>query len=299
MKKYINILGEFISKGVILIVIALLTMPLIIKADSQEKKKIKYRMSLTYNKFFDGSKSLTVGMRYRKETSFVNISNALIGFYLITDKGEIKLADIKTNENGKALLRIAADYKLPWDADNYCTFAARFDGNEEGKATDEEILIKDIDIDFNFTEDSEEKYINVSITESGDSGARIPIYDALVNGYVERMFSLLPIIEDFSDEDGKLISEFPNDLPGDSLGNLIVIVSIIESDEYGTVEMKKTIDWGIPVDFSETETPRALWTDEAPVWMAITVLIILLGAWLNFALAIYKVSKIKGLSKSA
>ena len=111
------------------------------------------------------------------------------------------------------------------------------------------------------------------------------------------MFSLLPIIEDFSDEEGKLISDFPNDLPGDSVGNLTVIVSIIESDEYGTVEKQKTIDWGIPVDFSEAETPRALWTDEAPIWMAWAVYVILAGAWLNFMYAVYKVVKVKRLGK--
>jgi len=300
MKKYINTTREFARGLVPLSVLIALMMPILLMADtSQESKKIKYRMNLAYHKFTDGDKSLTARLYYREGTKFINVSNVIVGFYLVTEDDELQLAEVETNEDGNAILRIAAGYQLPWDSDNYCAFVARFNGNEEGKPVDEEIMIKNINIDFDFTEDDGEKYINIQISEAGDSGEIIPVYDAEVYGYVERMFSLLPVGEDFSDEDGKLTYEFPKDLPGDSLGKLVVIVRINESDEYGTVEMKKTIDWGMPVDFSESITPRALWTDEAPVWMALAVFIILAGAWFNFLYAVYKVVKVKKLGKQA
>ena len=283
---------------VVFSIISALMLPFFAKADVEEKSmKVKYRLNLAYHKFTDGNKSLTARLFYRDDTKFVNVSNALVGFYLLGEEDEIQLAEVKTDEDGNAILLIAAGYPLPWDADNYCTFIARFAGDEKGKATDEEIMIKNINIDFDFTIEDEEKYVNVNITEAGDSGQLIPVYDAEVYGYVERMFSLLPVGEDYSDEEGKLTFEFPKDLPGDSLGNLIVYVKIIESDEYGTLEMKKTIDWGIPVDFSESKTTKSLWTDEAPIWMALVILIILAGAWFNFGLALFKIIKIKRLGK--
>ncbi len=298
MKKYINTTRGFAKGLVLLSVLIALMMPRLLLADvNQETKKVKYRMNLAYHKFTNGDKSLTARLYYREGTKFINVSNVLVGFFLITEEDEILLAEVETKEDGYAILQIAAGYQLPWDSDNYCTFIARFDGNEEGKPTDEEIMIKNINIDFDFIMEDGEKYVNVNITEAGDSGEIIPVYDAEVYGYIERMFSLLPIGEDYSDEDGKLTFEFPKDLPGDSLGNLVVVVRINESDDYGTVEMIKTIDWGIPVDFSESKTPRTLWTDEAPVWMALAVFIILAGAWFNFALALYKVIKLKRLGK--
>ena len=300
MKSYIVTAREFAIALIPLSLCIALMMPLLLMADStQETKKIKYRMNLAYFKFTDGDKSLTARLYYRDGTRFINVSDVLVGFYLLTDEDEILLAEVKTNKDGNAILQIAAGYQLPWDSDNYCTFVARFEGNEDGKPANEEIMIKNINIDFDFTEEDGEKFVNVNITEAGDSGQPVPVYDAEVYGYIERMFSLLPFGEDYSDEDGKLIYEFPKDLPGDSLGNLIVVVKIIESDEYGTVEMKKTIGWGIPVDFSESKTLRALWSDEAPIWMALTVFVILAGAWLNFMYAVYKVVKVKRLGKQA
>ncbi len=300
MKKYLDITNDFASRLVLFFVLITLLMPLLLMADAnQETKKIKYRMNLAYHKFTDGDKSLTARLYYREGTKFINVSNVLVGFYLLTEDNELQLAEVETNEDGNAILQIASGYQFPWDSDNYCTFIARFEGNDVGKPADEEIMIKNIDIDFSFTEEDGEKYMNVNITEAGDSGLVVPVYDAEVYGYVERMYSLLPIGEDYSDEDGKLTYEFPKDLPGDSLGNLIVVVRINESDEYGTLEMKKTINWGIPVDFSESEPTRALWSDEAPIWMAMTVFIILAGAWLNFLYAVYKVVKVKKLGKQA
>jgi len=298
MKKYINTSSKLTKGLVLLSVLIALMMPRLLLADvNQETKKVKYRMNLAYHKYTDGDKSLTVRLYYREGTKFINVSNVLVGFSVVTEEDEIQLAEVETNENGNAILRIATGYQLPWDSDNYCTFIARFDGDEKGKPTDEEIIIKNINIDFDFTEEDGEKYVNVNITEAGDSSYVIPVYDAEVYGYVERMYSLLPIGEDYSDEDGKLTYEFPKDLPGDSLGNVVVVVRINESDDFGTVEMKKTVNWGIPVDFSESKTPRALWTDEAPLWMALAVFIILAGAWVNFLYAVYKVIKVKKLGK--
>ena len=298
MKKHINTTGKLVRIFVLSFVFIALMAPLLLMANSnKETKKIKYRINLAYYKFTNGDKKLTARLFYRDGTTFINVSNALIEFYLLTDEDEQQLAEVETNADGYAILQIASGYQLPWDDDNQCTFVARFNGDDEGKPTDEEIIIKDININFDFTEEDGEKYINVHITEAGDSVERIPVYDAEVYGYVERMFSLLPIGEDYSDEEGELTYEFPKDLPGDSLGNLTVVIRINESDEYGTVEVKKTIDWGIPVDFSESQTPRALWTDQAPIWMALTVYIILAGAWLNFLYAVYKVFKVKKLGK--
>ena len=298
MKKYINTSSKLTKGLVLLSVLIALMMPRLLLAEvNQETKKVKYRMNLAYHKYTDGDKSLTVRLYYREGTKFINVSNVIVEFYLVTEEDEILLAEVETKEDGYAILQIATDYQIPWDSDNYCTFIVRFNGDEKGKPTDEEIMIKNINIDFDFTEEDGEKYVNVNITEAGDSSDVIPVYDAEVYGYVERMYSLLPIGEDYSDEDGKLTYEFPKDLPGDSLGNVVVVVRINESDDFGTVEMKKTVNWGIPVDFSESKTPRALWTDEAPLWMALAVFIILAGAWVNFLYAVYKVIKVKKLGK--
>lgn len=298
MIKNINTIKNFAPVLVLSVVIILLT-PMALRANSNEKaKKARYRMDLSYTKFTDGDKNITARLYYKKGTAFFNVSDAVVQIYAVSMEEERLLAKVETNEKGKAVLQIAAGYKLPWDDKNNCTFIARFDGDETGKAADEEIAIKNINIDFDFFEEDEKKFVNVSITEPSDTGAAKPIYDAEVYGYITRLYSMLPFGEDYSDEEGKITYEFPARLPGDSLGNLTVIVKIDESDEYGTVETSKTINWGIAVDFSESTSPRSLWTDDAPIWMSFAVMIILAGVWLNFAFAIYKIIKVKKLGNN-
>ena len=87
--------------------------------------------------------------------------------------------------------------------------------------------------------------------------------------------------------------EFPNDIPGDSVGIINVIVMVDEHDDYGTITKSSTINWGIMVDYSIRSDGRTLFGDEAPLWMIISVFVILAGAWYHFILATSKVIKIK------
>jgi hypothetical protein len=281
-----------------LILLFAFLVPSIADAQEKKKKKTRYRMSLECQKVTNGERILTARLFYKEGPSFFNVPEETVTFFIPGEEEDLILANLTTDENGEAALHIAADYQYPWDEDRMCIFAARFEGNENARAADDELYITDVDINVDMQVVDEEQVVNVRVTKLDPEGNEVPVYEAEVYGYVERMFSDLPIGEDYSDEDGKLTFEFPENLPGDSLGNLTVVVRINESDEFGSVEMKKVIDWGTSVDFSEYRMPRALWTDEAPVWMSFAVIIILAGAWLNFLLAMYRLYKVKKLGET-
>ena len=76
--------------------------------------------------------------------------------------------------------------------------------------------------------------------------------------------------------------EFPDDLPGDSIGMVTIVAMFQDHGEYGNVEMRQTIQWGIPSDHSLPESHRALWTQFAPSWMVITLSILLAGVWSHY-----------------
>ena len=48
-------------------------------------------------------------------------------------------------------------------------------------------------------------------------------------------------------ENGECNIEFPNDLPGDSAGNLLIIAKIVDHDDFANVEQRASIGWGVPV----------------------------------------------------
>ncbi|OYT17046.1 MAG: hypothetical protein B7C24_04600 [Bacteroidetes bacterium 4572_77] len=268
--------------------------PCIILAEKTQKK-LKYRISFKYYKADNGDKTLNARLYFKKNRKFVNVANEEVRLYVSANEEETLLAKINTNLDGEAILLIDSDYAIPWDTNQTCEFIARFAGNEHAKKAKKNIRIKDVGIGLRFSEKEDENKLSVLISSISPEKQIIPAEEILVYAYVDRMYSLLPIGEGFTDEQGELDISFPKNIPGDSLGNLTVIVKIEDSDEHGNIEVSKTIKWGIPVDYTEQLFPRSLWTDNAPYWMYLVIIIILGGAWIHFVLAVYKLFKIKEL----
>ena len=88
--------------------------------------------------------------------------------------------------------------------------------------------------------------------------------------------------------------DFPPSLIGDSLGNILVIARPEDHYDYGNVEVSAEINWAIPKKLLSAEGPvRKLWTPIAPLWMIITLIIMLSGVWGHYIYAIIQLVKIK------
>ncbi|HLF34860.1 MAG TPA: hypothetical protein VI583_11515 [Cyclobacteriaceae bacterium] len=154
-------------------------------------------------------------------------------------------------------------------------------------------------IEIKLSEEDGKKNITATAYESaGDSISGNPIPEIDLYFYVERSFSLLPIGDVFNttDENGEVTVEFPADLPGDTAGNVRIIVKIQDSDTYMNTEVAKTINWGIPLNSIKTGNGRSLWAAgaNAPITLLLLVNSLIAAAWglIFFILfKIYKISK--------
>ncbi len=153
-------------------------------------------------------------------------------------------------------------------------------------------------IQLDFHEEENRKLITAKVIETfGDSiGAPVPELDLFF--YVERTFKPLPIGDIFNttDENGEVTIEFPGDLPGDTLGNVIIIAKIQESDEFIDTEEKKEINWGVPLELDRRDERRSLWAAgaNAPVALLILVNSLILISWsiiFYMIVELYKISK--------
>jgi hypothetical protein len=155
-------------------------------------------------------------------------------------------------------------------------------------------------------ETMEDAIVIISFSEENDSKTIIakaidqtglPIEDLELYFFVKRTFSLLPIGDEFNstDEEGIIEVEFPNDLPGDVNGNVIIVTKIIESDLYNDLALEKTKNWGIPIEImSQKEEKRSLWATaaNAPMSLIFTVSILILAVWYIICYILYKLYKI-------
>jgi hypothetical protein len=155
-------------------------------------------------------------------------------------------------------------------------------------------------IKLEFYEEDSVKYITAYVNEFNNDSTGAPIEEIDIYFYVERFFSLLPIGDIFNttDENGQVTIEFPGDLPGDSVGNVTIISKIEEDPDYGDLEVRKTLNWGVPIVIDVLENKRSLWAARAnsPISLLILSNSIIAAVWgviLYILYQLLKISRIK------
>lgn len=265
-----------------------------VNASENSQKKERSRMRIYYEKLPDNSKKLSIILTKGKGKSMAGIEDAEVILSTLRGEEEVPLATLFTDANGEVDLYIQADYVFPTDDDGYTAIIGVYNGNDSLKASDKDIKIKDLKMDVSFDIVDSLKLVMVSVYELDSVGDKKPIEGIDVKIGVDRLHSTLYLEEIESDDNGFVEMEFPNDIPGDGNGDITIVVNVEEHKYYGTITKTIESDWGLIVDYSEASNGRSLFGEEAPLWMTISIFVILLGAWFHFIFAgfqVYKMAK--------
>lgn len=160
----------------------------------------------------------------------------------------------------------------------------------------EDESMEDAKIALEFVADTDTKFIVATATNSNNE----PIEDLELYFYVKRSFSNLPIGDIFNatDENGTVKVEFPNDLPGDSEGNVTFLVKVIDSDLYNDQSIETIKKWGVPtLPPDQFHEKRSLWAAaaNAPIPLILIISALIFSIWFIIFYIIYmffKISKI-------
>lgn len=216
----------------------------------QTEKKKKTYLTFEYFKKSDGTKLLHAVLKTKVNKKFRPISSASIGFTIESDSASIFLNEIVTDNEGIAEYVIPEDIELPVGEEGYTEFKVVFAGSDTLKKKKKSLEIKDINLEMELGISDSVKTVNVTAFEINDEEGT-GVSRKKVGVFVQRMFGQLKVAEG-SLKNGKCEIEFPDDIPGDTLGNITVYTKIAEDDDYGTVEKMQIIDWGIPVTEKES-----------------------------------------------
>jgi len=223
-----------------------------------------------------------------------NLMNALVKF-TVGDKDSTKLiGQVKTGTDGVAILKVPSKRMYFRNAEGLIAFKAEYAGDAKYIASEGESAVKPGKLIISFYEEDSLRYIKVTALQLEADGNEKPLGGQTVLVYVPRMISLLKIAEITLDSLGVGTAEFPKNIIGDSIGNLIVIARIEENDIFGNVTAESKINWGLSKHLLNSEKPtRELWTPVAPLWMIITLIIMLLGVWGHYVYTIVQLFMIK------
>jgi hypothetical protein len=258
---------------------------------SQEKPKIAPYIQFQYSKDNDDNEFLKTTVTYSLNRMELPLPGMKIVFYSGAGK-KVTLAEILTDEKGVAKYNLKHETDLSADKNGLFPFSTAYGGNDTIESASSELLIRDITLKMELEEIDSIKTISLT-AEKFENGKMVPAAGEKLMVYVPRMFSFLPIGEATLDESGKASLEFPADLPGDKEGNITIISRIEEHPEFGNIEKRTTLKWGVPATSSSHSSHRALWTKTAPKWMIYTLSILLTGVWGHYLFAIISLIRIR------
>lgn len=265
---------------------------------SSGQESFETYMELYTLKYADGVRDLKALITADTDEGEITVYEASVLFYTLSDTGNILLGSAVTSKDGNAILKLQPGTDFPKDEEGYFFLLSIFAGDEQFGPSEAELAIKDARIEVGFSLEDDIKMIDYAGYVIGPDGEEVPLADDDIYLYVPRMFNSMKIADGWLEEDGKGSNQFPPALIGDSLGNIMVIAKIEEHYDYGDLIASAEIDWAIPKISNEAhDERRELWTPIAPLWMIITLIVMLSGVWGHYFYAIIQLFMIRKSSR--
>jgi len=255
-------------------------------------------ISLTYLGRSNDTIILTANLFVKNDQGFFALKNASIQFKASAGNDTRTVGKSVTDEEGNAVLKIYTKSVLPKDKEGKTVFIADFAGKGKYEPVSESVTAKQAKLTVTFSKIDSLRYILVRAEQVEADGTLRPAGKINVTLSVPRLFTPLKIGEVELGEDGTGKVEYPGNIVGDSLGNILVIAKIEDNDLFGNIQGQSSITWGIPKQYYLAEMPtRELWTPIAPLWMIVTLVIMLTGVWAHYFYAIIQLIMIRRSSK--
>lgn len=276
-----------IKKAILLICFFTLGINLI----AQDDAVYTVNLELKTLKCTDDTRLLKVLLTADGEESTFPITKAEIAFYNLDGEAKILIGKALTDKTGKIEYTIPKEFVAKRATEGAMTFTAEFIGSDKLDPAEASVTVTDVKLQMKLTEEDSVKTITLSAFSIGEKGEEIAVDQTDVVFFIDGMFSRLKIGEGFF-EAGECTFEFPKDLRGDHNGNLKVYAMFVEHEKFGDVEKLENAKWGTHRS-NYTEPKRELWTTGAPIWMILTLSIMLIGVWSHYAYAVWQIFKVR------
>lgn len=275
-----------------------------LSALAQDAEKADLNLNLRY--FLKNNKVpyLTVETNTKVERKFEPVQGMAVAVYLNEVSPENLLANVVTNEDGKATVVIPPDKKEIWNSSYQHTFIGVTEESERFEETTSEIEITKARLAISADTTDGARNVMVLLEALDEEGNWTPVEDVDVKVGIQRLNTLLPVGTDdtyTTDEEGIALAEFTrHNLPGDDKGNLILVATVPDNETYGTLTLEETVAWGAIAVQSSDFDKRSLFAtrDKAPYWLLFLSGLIFFTVWGTIAYLVYLLIRIRKLGKT-
>ncbi len=262
---------------------------------AQDVEKHKVRLNGQYVKIMDGEVFINVKATSRINRQNVGIAGAHIMLSNEVGDDEISLGHVMTDEKGEGRLTLPGLSALKMDSTFTYNIRAMYKGNDTLTRAGTSISVRDAKILAKVIEKDSVNYITAQLIDTATDSVLV---DQSLITQVDRLIRPLRFGKEFNntDDEGSIMVEIPNDIPGID-GNLLLEVVLSESDDYGTVKARVNAPVGVPVVEDTTFDQRTMWSpkNKAPMYLLIIANFIIFGIWITI---IYLIRNLFRISKA-
>lgn len=289
------------SKYCLMILLYLMTFKInsLCAQDAVEKIKPKLRLNFVAQQ---GKYEINANAYYIEEGEKSFCEGAVVDFYTDEDMEKIFRKDT-IDADGKAhLILNQEEIKNFEESPGHFHFYAQLEENEKYRSRDEDLYITNADIEVSFLDQDTARFVKATFRGYNDSAkALVPVDKIPLKCYVKRSLSMLPFGGRFTytDSNGQAIIQFPDDINGDEKGEVSIVVMLDDYDDYGTVKFQGEKPWGLPTELKNPVGERTLIgaRDNAPLFMIISINLILVGIWGFLFYVIFSLIRIRRIGK--
>lgn len=270
-------------------------------AVKEEEPEATEIVKLSYHSSNNSIQYLLLKSIIKKGKEQTPVKNKAYSIYLDSAADATKVADVKTDAEGKAKTFLPPSLKQAWDASSQHIFIVK--AGDEEVVNDYSITKSKITIDTATTDGIR----NINITIQKQEGTEwLPAADVEMKIGIQRLGGILTAGEEetyTTDSSGTVSVAVKNDsLPGDDKGNIILAVKVDDNETYGNLLVQQAATWGVKTttDNSFFEQ-RTLWSTRfrTPLWLLFLAYTIVLSVWGTLIYLVFQLFKIKKLGKQA
>ena len=294
-----NTIKKILRHSFLIVLLLSIFMPDIVHA--QEASDETAILKLQYFNINNSVQYLLLESSTKKNKIFTPKKNILYKVYLDSFSNSNLIAEVKTNDEGKAKMFIPPSLKTVWDNSSLHTFIV-MQGDEE-VLSDYSITKARIEIDTS-TVDSI-KNITVKVLKD-ENGKLIAVPDVEMKVGIKRLGGILSGGDEetyTTDSSGLVTLPFTKiNMPGDKFGNIVLTAKIEDNEFLGNIIIEKKAAWGVPTivndDFFKR---RELWSTRfrSPYWLLFMAYAIVIGVYGTLIYLVFQLVKIIKLGKQA
>jgi hypothetical protein len=263
----------------------------------QDSAKTSLILNLGYYNDNNQMQYLKAVTKTKVNGKFKLVAGIPVSFYITSESPTNLLGKSITDDKGQVSLLIPPSARQEWNKSPKQSFLAISDSTKLFDATKTSIDLTKSKIKIDTAED---KKIVATLYELKDS-LWVPVKGVDMKLAVKRLGGDLNVNETptyTTDSLGMVNADFKLlNIPGDTLGNLVLIAKVEDNDIYGNLTTEKTVPWGKETRYQAAFNQRSLFARRgwSPLWLEWMAYSIIACVWFVLLYLVMQIRKLKRL----